>query len=90
MLEQKTTVLQGHVAQQRATVHTLKGSLLLLGLDALAKHCARGEDRLAAAPGQPLDSRWAHELIELARKTRDELAPHFNLPEPTASGPATR
>ena len=85
-----TTVLQGHVAQQRATVHTLKGSLLLLGLDALAKHCARGEDRLSAAPGQPLDSRWTHELIELARKTRDELAPHFNLPEPTASGPATR
>jgi signal transduction histidine kinase/ActR/RegA family two-component response regulator/HPt (histidine-containing phosphotransfer) domain-containing protein len=81
-----TNVLQGNMAQQRATVHKLKGSLLLLGLDALAKHCARGEDRLSASPGQPLDSQWTRELIELSHRTREELAPHFHFPVQAASG----
>jgi len=85
-----STVLQGNCAQQRAAVHKLKGSLLLLGLEALAKHCASGEDRLTASPGQPLDSTWTRELIESARKTRDELAPHFDIPAPAASESATR
>ena len=85
-----SNVLKGKAAQQRAAVHKLKGSLLLLGLDGLAKHCARGEDRLTVSPEQPLDHVWTHELIKVARKTREELAPHFDLPEPTASGPATR
>lgn len=81
-----STVLLGDCAQQRAAVHKLKGSLLLLGLEALAKHCAIGEDRLTASPGQPLDSTWTNELIETARKTRDELAPHFDIPAPAANG----
>lgn len=85
-----SNVLPGDCAQQRAAVHKLKGSLLLLGLEALAKHCASGEDRLTASPGQPLDSTWTRELIESARKTRDELAPHFYIPAPAASGSATR
>ena len=84
-----STVLRGNCAQQRAAVHKLKGSLLLLGLEELAKQCANGEDRLTASPGQPLDSTWTCELIESARKTRDELAPHFDIPAPAESGSAT-
>lgn len=73
-------VLQGDPAQQRAIVHKLKGSLLLLGLLALANHCTKGQDRLIATPPQPLDNQWTDGLVELARETREELAPHFDLP----------
>jgi len=84
-----STVLQGNCAQQRAAVHKLKGSLLLLGLEALAKHCSMGEDRLSASPGEPLHSTWTHELIELAHRTGDELAHHFDLSADAAGGSAT-
>lgn len=75
-----SNLLQGDLAQQRAAVHKLKGSLLLLGLEALANHCSRGEDQLKATLPQPLGSQWVNGLTELARRTRDELEPHFDIP----------
>lgn len=90
LAECMSNVLQGTFAQQRAAVHKLKGSLLLLGLEALANHCSRGEDRLAAAPPQPLGSQWIDDLGELAHRTRNELAPHFDIPAQAASGAAAR
>jgi len=75
-----SNVLQGSFAHQRAAVHKLKGSLLLLGLEALANHCSSGENILTSAAPQPLDNLWTDGLVELAHRTRDELAPHFDLP----------
>ena len=85
-----TVVLKGDPAQQRAIVHKLKGSLLLLGLLALANHCTKGQDRLLATPPQPLDNQWTDGLVKLANKTRDELAPHFDIFPQTPSGTAAR
>jgi len=83
-------VLEGDPAQQHAVVHKLKGSLLLLGLVALANHCTRGQDRMTATPPRPLDNHWTDSLIELANKTRDELALHFDILPQTPSGTAAR
>jgi HPt (histidine-containing phosphotransfer) domain-containing protein len=83
-------VLKGDPAQQYAVVHKLKGGLLLLGLLALANHCTRGQDRLKATPPQALDQQWTDGLGELADKTRDELAHHFDIFPQTPSGTAAR
>ncbi len=83
-------VLKGDPAQQYAVVHKLKGGLLLLGLLALANHCTRGQDRLKATPPQALDKQWTDGLGELADKTRDELAHHFDIFPQTPSGTAAR
>ena len=79
LAECTTAVLQGGVAQQRAAVHKLKGSLLLLGLKAMAAFCARGEDKLKADPSQPLGRPWTMGLNALADRTQDELAVHFDI-----------
>lgn len=79
LAECTTAVLQGGVAQQRAAIHKLKGSLLLLGLQGLADFCAQGESRLKANPSQPLGRPWTASLNAIAQKTQDELAVHFDI-----------
>ncbi|MDP2092519.1 MAG: ATP-binding protein, partial [Hydrogenophaga sp.] len=77
LAECTTAVLQGGIAQQRAAIHKLKGSLLLLGLQAMATYCAKGEDKLKASPPQTLGRPWTTGLNTLAQKTQEELAAHF-------------
>ncbi len=79
LTECTNVVLQGGVAQQRAALHKLKGSLLLLGLPAMAAFCAKGEAKLKKDPSQPLASSWVNSLHAIAQKTQDELAVHFNI-----------
>lgn len=79
LTECTNVVLQGGVAQQRAALHKLKGSLLLLGLPAMAAFCAKGEVKLKADPSQPLGRPWVNSLHAIAQKTQDELAVHFNI-----------
>lgn len=79
LVECTNVVLQGGVAQQRAALHKLKGSLMLLGLPAMAAFCAKGEVKLKADPSQPLGRPWVNSLHALAQQTEDELAVHFNI-----------
>ncbi len=77
LAECTTAVLHGGIAQQRAAIHKLKGSLLLLGLQAMAVHGAKGEDKLKARPPQTLGRPWTTGLNTLAQKAQAELAVHF-------------
>jgi two-component system, sensor histidine kinase len=70
---------QGNLVQQRAALHKLKGTLLLLGLEKLANCCAKGEDMLRQEAAQPLPADWVEELLTLAETTREELTAHFQL-----------
>lgn len=73
-------IQQGGVAQQRSALHKLKGSLMLLGLPAMARYCADGEAQLKANPAQPLSARWSQPFGRLAQRTQVELADKFELP----------
>ena len=70
---------EGELAAQRAALHKLKGTLLLLGLEALAGYCVEGEARLRATPPRLLDAAWSDGLGALADRTREELLAHFNI-----------
>ncbi|MDP2419036.1 MAG: ATP-binding protein [Hydrogenophaga sp.] len=79
LAECTTAVLQGGVAQQRAALHKLKGSLMLLGLQGMGAFCAKGEEKLKANPSQPLGRPWTLSLHALADRTYNELAVHFDI-----------
>jgi HPt (histidine-containing phosphotransfer) domain-containing protein len=70
---------EGELAAQRAALHKLKGTLLLLGLEALAGYCVEGEARLRATPPRLLDAAWSDGMGALADRTREELLAHFNI-----------
>ena len=69
----------GELAAQRSALHKLKGTLLLLGLEALAGYCVEGEARLRATPPRLLDAAWSDGLGALADRTREELLAHFHI-----------
>lgn len=69
----------GDMAQQRAALHKLKGTLLLLGLEKLANCCEAGEEQLKMQAPQPLPADWTESLQALAEQTREELTAHFQL-----------
>jgi two-component system, sensor histidine kinase len=73
------TITQQGAEKQLKMVHELKGSLSLLGLQALASCCESAQVRLKRQPPKLLDQRWVEELKPTAKRTLDELKPHFQL-----------
>ena len=78
-LAECTDTASSDLAQQQKALHKLKGTLLLLGLEALANYCAAAEVRLRAEPSIALDSAWFEGLDRLADQTRSELIDHFRI-----------
>jgi two-component system, sensor histidine kinase len=73
------TVTEQSPERQLKIVHELKGSLSLLGLQALAMCCELAQVRLKRQPPKLLDQRWVDELAPTAKRTLEELQPHFQL-----------
>ncbi len=79
LAECTTAVTGGELAAQIAAVHKLKGTLLLLGLQEMASHCAEGEVGLKANPPHALGARWIQGLEAIADQTREALVAHFRI-----------
>lgn len=79
-LAECTDAAKGDLAQQQKALHKLKGTLLLLGLEAMAQYCAAAEVHLRAEQANRLDSAWFQGLDRLADQTRTELLDHFRIP----------
>ena len=78
-LAECTEAATGDLVQQQKALHKLKGTLLLLGLEALANYCAAAEVRLSAEPPKALDDAWFQGLDRLADQTRSNLIDRFRI-----------